>query len=106
MSAAPVPPPATAPACCLCCCTPACAGQPLVNTNHDFRTPIYTGEIGGVCLAEGGGGLDAASAAASRRAARKHHLLAGFEEGGSAAGTAYQGDIESAEADYDEPEEM
>ena len=66
----------------------------------------------GVCLAEGGSGggargggsgasLDAAACAASRAARRKHALMAGFEEG-----AAFLGDIESAEAGYEDPEEM
>ena len=63
-----------------------------------------------MCLAEGGGGdggsggggMDAGNAAAIRAARRKQGLLERYEVGGE----AYLGDIESAEAEYDDPEEM
>lgn len=45
--------------------------------------------------------MEAGVAAARRAAARRHQLLADFEEGG-----VYMGDIEGAEEDYEDPEEM
>lgn len=64
--------------------------------------PVFAGEIGGVCLAEGaGGGMSGAQAASERAARRRNQLMAGFE-----GSTPYLGDIESAEADYEDPEEM
>ena len=57
-----------------------------------------------VCLAEGAApdAGDAAACAASRAARRRSALLAGFDDG--AAGLAE--DVESAEAGYEDPEEM
>ncbi|KAL4859915.1 CD2 antigen cytoplasmic tail-binding protein 2 [Chlorella vulgaris] len=77
-------------------------GPPEPKNHRQDVDPMQAleGEINGVCLAE-----DPGACAARRAAARKHDLMAGFEKHGVSRPRDGD-DLEGAEEDYDEPEEM